>query len=196
MKILFILLFAACSLNAGDIRIVKTDIRVVGTNQVDLTPIHEWASRGQKDADRPMRHWKIVKIETVQPKDPWPTGSIRIDRQEHKSVFLKNIPEEIRKYLSDVGDTMTRIESLTPEIRSDVQRLKVENGANINPYSEFNRNRKQFQANLVNKQKEFNRLLAQFKYLKSKEEINASDLAMFTGQITNNIEVWDFGVKQ
>jgi hypothetical protein len=195
MKALLILLLAAGSLHAADLRHVGPDVRVVGTARVDLAPIHQWADRGEKD-ERPMKHWKIVKVETLQPAAPWPTCYIQIDRLEHKTVYVKNVPKEMSQFLNDFSVIDAQVKALSDEIASDRSRLKVADAINADYYSEFNQKRNLFRINLGLKEDTLAKLTTQLNDLKSRVDVTTTDLAMFTGQIYNKLEVWDFGTKR
>jgi len=136
------MLLAAGSLYAADVRTVSVDIRIVGTEHVDLSSIHKWIDEGRK-GDRPMTHWKFVTIETLQQTAPWLTGYVQIDRQEHKTVYLKNIPREITKNLNDVRAFEAQAKTLTDEIASDTKRLVEEDAVEAKPKSQFARRREQ-----------------------------------------------------
>jgi len=186
MKTLMILLLALDSLHAADVRIIET-------NRVDLAPIHEWADRGRKD-ERPMPQWKFLRVESFQQAIPWSTGHIQVDGKEHKMVYLKNVPEEIVQYFNEIRLLETQIKTLEDNIALEKERY---NGPKVMPYSpgsESDQNWRVHRADLVNKESDLKKLKDQLTRLKSKER--TSDLATYTGQMHNNLEVWDFGVKQ
>jgi hypothetical protein len=195
VKAFMILLLATGTLNAADIKRVGPDIRVVSTTHVDLAPIHKWADGGEKN-ERPMKHWKIVKVETIQTTAPWPTCYIQIDRGEHKSVYTKNIPADLSQFLTELNTLDAQTKALTDEVESDRSRLKVADAINADYNSEFNYNRNNFRINLGLKEDRLAKMNTRLNELKSTVETSTTDLAMFTGQIYNKIEVWDFGTKQ
>lgn len=196
MKTLVILLLTASSLYAADVRTVRVDIRIIGTQHVDLSPIHKWIDGGRK-GDRPMTHWKLVTIETLQQTAPsWITGYVQIDRQEHKTIYLKNIPKEMSDYLSRVGELEVKKKELANQIESDKKNLAQARAVDADKHSDFAQQRRELNAKLEREEIDFRVLTKQIDDVKLDEKLKASDLAMFTGQTFNKLEVWDFGVRQ
>jgi hypothetical protein len=179
-------MMAAGSLNAADIRIVN-NVRV------NLQSVHDWVDN--HDGERPMKHWKQIKIIQFVPGGPWPTCTLLVDGKDHKTVYLKNIPVSAIQYLNQVSYLESQIKNLSEQIATDTKRLRVANAVQAEYGSEYDQNRDIFAANLHNKEDDRDSLVEKLSGLKSQEKELTSDFAMFTGQIYNNMEVWDCGLK-
>jgi len=195
MKTLIVLLLAACSLNAADIKNVGPDVRIVGTTRVDLAPVHQWLDRGRK-GDRPMPHWKCVGIESVQSAAPWPTCYIQIDQKEHKTVYVKNLPKEIPGQLSRVSELEAKKEALAKQVEADNKILLQAEGSDAQWGSDLARRRRELREKLHTEESQLRALTKQIDEVKANTKVDILDLAMFTGQVYNKLEVWDFGMKQ
>lgn len=186
MKLILVLMLAAGSLNAAD-------IRVVNNVRVDLTPVHNWLDN--HEGERPMKHWKQIKIKDFTPGGPWPTCVFSVDGSGGKTAYLKNIPASAMQYLNQISYLQSQIKTLSEQIATDTKRLRTANAVQAQYGSEYDQNRDAFSARLQNNKDDLDSLEEKFSELKAQEKELTSDFAMFTGQVYNNVEVWDCGMR-
>lgn len=184
MKILLTLLLTVGTLSAAD-------VRVVNNIRVDLQPVHDWFK--SHEGQRPMPHWKKITIIDFIPGGPWPI--CKISGEISKTVYMKNLPIAAIQYWNQFNYLTTRIGNLKFQIEDDKKRLRQADAVEADYGSEYDQNREQFRANLRNNEDDLESLKRQLDDLKAQQKESISDFAMFTGQVYNNYEVWDCGLK-
>jgi hypothetical protein len=189
MKNIFTILLTICAA----VPLHAADVRIVGTAHVDLTPIHDWEN--DKSSERPMKHWKKITIEDFTPGGPWPICSIKIEGAGKKTIYLKNIPAQAMQCLNQLSQMNAQIKFLSQQVASDIKNLRDADAVHAEFNSQFDQNRDTFRARLRNNQDRLDELTSQRDELLAKQIDSTSDLAMFTGQTYNKMEVWDCGQK-
>jgi hypothetical protein len=169
------------------------DVRIVNNVRVDLQPVHNWMKNHK--GERPMKHWKQIKITSFTPGGPWPTCVMSIDGGGDKTVYLKNIPIVAIQYLNQRAYLESQIKTLSEQIAIDTKRLRSANAVQAEYGSEYDQNRDIFRANLQNRRDDLDELRDKLSELTAHEDKSLSDLAMFSGQVYNSMEVWDCGLK-
>ena len=73
-----------------------SDIRTINGTAVDLQPIHDWKNANGKPEERPMKHWKEIRlVELYQVYSPQLCiASVRVDGSVQK-VTIKNLPADL-----------------------------------------------------------------------------------------------------
>jgi hypothetical protein len=169
-----------------------SDVRIVGTVHVDIQPVHDWLEN--PTGDRPMAHWKEIKIIEFTPGAPWPTSKFTADGKT-KTAYLKNIPPVTIQYLNQINQLRAQIKNLKNQITNDRKQLHSADAVQAESGSQYDQNRDAFRARLHNNEIDLDSLNEKLEELDSQEKEKTSDFAMFTGQIYNKLEVWDCGQK-
>lgn len=141
-----------------------------------------------------MAHWKQIQLKEFIGGGPWPTCVLNVEGSS-KTVYLKNVPMNAVQFINNLNALSNRVESLSGEIANDTKRLRGAYAVSADVDSQYDQNRNQFSANLDNKKDDLAALQKQLVALRASQVSATSDLAMFTGQIYNKMEVWDCGQK-
>lgn len=172
-------------------------IRLVGTTRVDISPILKW-KEDPSSGERPMKHWKFIKVLSVTRTVPWNICAIKIEGKETKNVYLNHIDNEAVSAFENEAVLLQQISELSKWIDAETKRLR-DVGAHESEWEYGSPNFISYQKNqatLRNKQDDLYKLRSDLETAITHIDIWSDDLAMFTGQFYNKMEVWDIGQKQ
>jgi hypothetical protein len=186
-RILGLLFFCAASACAQ-----TNDIRTVSNIRVDLTPLRSWLIT--HDGERPLKHWKEIEIVGIEKYSKGRTACrIKVEGEE-KIVLLRNA-EVIIKLLSNITNNLEHLVDVEMQISSIENKLATIKGMSENEAR-----------GVTSAHDEGMRLLVEMKSFRLKYEhlrgemlplvpTLSRDLAMFTKNKDDGLEVWDCGKK-
>jgi len=193
-KLLPVLIAAAAILAAG-----AQDIRYVNNIAVDLSPLRTWLQT--RKGDRPLKHWKEIRVATISPEHPWPKGSVTIEG-ETKIVFLRDLPSATMAAFAEVAALRQQTEQLSNSVAAErIQVDKLKAGTHSRRFFRRAARNQQQQVklgstNLAASTKQLDSLRSKLKSAEEKERKLSLELGMNTGQKYAGLEIWDFGQKR
>ena len=176
------------------------EIRYVGNIPVDLAPLFKWLRT--REGERPLAHWKQVKINTVNVGlDAWPKCAITVD-DETRTVFLANVPKPAIAVFGEVVKLDTEIKQLDSYVAAE--RIRVRDMRANAPSEAYAGTRGYEQirqvnvatSNLETSTERLDELKLKLATAKATVSTLSRELAMFTGRKYAGLEIWDCGQKR
>ena len=187
MKIITLILLAACSAGASDIRNVNGSV-------TDLSPIHAWKEIHQ--GERPLKAWKDVQVLQLSGTvSVYTRCTIKVEGRT-KDVLLDHLPPDISRFLNDKERLEIQIKQLEVYIADETKRLRIVE-AESGP--EIHRRGSQFKmdhARLDNKRDDLSAMRNELSEMKKNAAAATTDLAVIMNKTYFNLEIWDFGLKR
>ena len=190
MKIMMVLLLAASSTLASDLRNVSGGV-------VDLAPIYQWRETNGPPTNRPFPAWKEVRVVQVGEQISVYTRCLAVIDGLTNSILADHLPEKIRKFLADEAQLETQESHLSQFVVGETQRLRITSAQaqNWDPtsaaYSQFLLDR----STLDNRKEQLDMLLRQIQEVKAREPGETTDYAIQMNKIYTGMQIWDFGLK-
>ncbi len=183
--------------------VMAQEFRTVGGKQIDLSPLLAWQQN--KEGERPLAHWKEVRITQCLGKIGTHTKCAAVIEGQAKTVLISNIKPETVARIAKVDALLAYTSKEAERLKREADRIErldavTPTGAsgNANYVNAVMAQREQVNLAAVNLKRAQEALEAkQDETLKLLEEIKQdSDFAMFTGQKYAGLEVWDCGLRK
>ena len=185
-----------CLAVAATVAASAADLRYVNDTAVDLSPLDAWLK--QRKGERPLKHWKELRVGSISAPPPIPKCSVTIEG-ETKTVFLRNLPPPTLDAFAQVALLEPQVQKLSDSVAAErirVDKLKADAQAHGHPRRvkhALSQQAKVASTDLSASTKQLDALRAKLKSAKEREQKLARELAMNTGQKYAGLEVWDCG---
>jgi hypothetical protein len=190
MKIIVVLLLAASSALAGDLRNVSGAV-------VDLAPIYQWRETNGPPTNRPFPAWKEVRVVQVGAPVSVYTKCVVVMDGMTNAILADHLPDKIKKFLADEAQLEAQAAQLSQFVTSETQRLRI-TGAQAQNWDPSSPDYNQFlldRSTLDNRKEQLDLLTRQLQEMKTREPGETTDYAIQMNKIYTGMQVWDFGLK-
>jgi len=185
------------------------DVRIVSGIQVSLEPIHEW-ELNKKKGERPLKHWKYISFEDyLGVINGGHCFNVTVDGNK-KSILLQNPPSSVLTLATRVRNLQAQLGRATyiagqAEANKTVHEGRVSDGWYASgssewvavAYQEAILKQNAANAKALAQLTESQRRQLEHDYMTASLDFHSTkELAMFTGRIIMQRELWDVGLKK
>ena len=185
--------------HVGDTVPVGKDIRAVGGIEVDLAPVHRWLLH--PDGERPLKNWKQIHV--LQFKGAvagMERCVIKHENGEDAEVLISNLPTGLKGFLTTASQQRSSVAALRSRIALDERGLRETDAAMSGRMSAYVRPSRMLRSRAIGQAFRLKRSKEQLAQLETLNAVllirgveQTTVLAMFTGRIYSNFEIWDCG---
>jgi len=177
-----LLLLTIISLLLTHVNTSATEMRKVGSTEVDLQPLIDWTAK--KKGERPLKHWKLVKVQELKRQLPSPVLLCDIEGAKTE-IILRNCPKELTELLRRKSELDTKLAA-----------ARRDEGAAAEDLNEAHNKRQTRQAKRANTAARDAGKVVQKDLTEVEKKIKQqSTYAMATGQTFEGLPVWDTGLR-
>jgi hypothetical protein len=161
----------------------SAEMRSVNGKEVDLQPLIDWAA--DKKGERPLKHWKLVKIVENKGQSAFQIVSATIEGAKTE-IALKNCPPEVLGLLAQKKDLETRLAAVKQDHQAAAQEA-----TGAHKRRDVKQQAKRTEASDSEEEKNINKEIGEVdKKIKEQKGV----YAMNTGATYNGLPVWDTGL--